>query len=540
MQTSTVARALQAAAVLLAAALLRPAAADWPCWRGPTGNGVAADSAPLAGAPEDGAKPLWTSETILAERDGGYGSPVVANGRVYVYCCWRTKTPVTYRVLREENLADIGVRRPASLTDDAHAAIEAARAAPDRKAVAADDLDGWMEKWVAANLKPEQRKAPGVVQYATDRLRRGDGAPPVEALEILASILDRRFADEAALDAWAAASGLDPKLWRSLFRPRIPDYERSEEDILFCLDARTGATLWKYAKPSRSTRWSSSTTPCVAGGNVYFLGAQCTAYAVDAGTGAEKWTASIPGPTEAGNGHNSSFAFADGRLYVMAGRLVALDAATGKVLWEKKEASGFSSSPVIWRRGGRTFVIAGESRGRFAFDAATGALAWRADAPGPSTPAIDGDLMAVAHGHGLVAFRLSETGAVKVAETEKGGSKGGSPVAAGNRVYSGSFEAACLDVASGSLLWSAHRGIDHYSSGALAHGKLWILGKNRLAAVDPGTGAEAGRIRADYLKCSSPAFADGKVFLRTRKAVVCYDLAAPAPPGPAAASPGRP
>lgn len=514
-------------AVLLGSGISARAAADWPCWRGPERNGAAAtDALSLAAQPEEGAKPLWTSETILAERDGGYGSPVVADGRVYVYCCWRTKTPVVHRILREENLADIGVRRPAALDDAAHAAIEAARIAPERKAVAADDLDGWMETWVAANLSPEQRKAPGVVSYATDRLRRGDGAPPVEALEILASILERKFADDAALEAWAAASGIDPKLWRSQFRPRIPDFERAEEDILFCLDAKTGATLWKFARPSRSTRWSSSTTPCVAAGGVYFLGAQCTAYALDAATGAERWKTSIAGPTEAGNGHNSSFAFADGKLFVMAGRLVALDAATGNVLWERKEASGFSSSPAIWRGNGRTLVIAGESRERIAVDAATGAIAWRVAAAGPSTPAVAGDLMAFAHGRGLIAWRLCETGAVKIAETDKGGSKGGSAIAAGARVYSGSFEAVCLDTETGALRWSSPRGLDHYSSGALAHGKLWVLGKNRLAALDPDTGAEFTRIRVDYLKCASPAFADGKVFLRTRKAVVCYDLAA--------------
>lgn len=531
MNARTLARAAVPVFILALAASSPAAASDWPSWRGPLRNGAATGETVAVALPAEGeAKPLWTSEPILAERDGGYGSPVVAGGRVYVYCCWRTKTPVTYRILREENLADIGVRRPAALTDAAHAAIEAARATPERKAVAAEDLDGWMEKWIGANLSADLRKAAGIVQYAQDRLRRGAGAPPVEALEILATVLERKFADEAALDAWAATSGIDPALWTSQFRSKIPDYERSEEDIVFCLDAKTGATLWKQARPSRSTRWSSSTTPCVGGGGVYFLGAKCTAYALDAVTGAERWTAPIAGTTEAGNGCNSSFAFADGRLYVMAGRLVAMDAATGKVLWEKKEATGFSGSPVFWRHGTRTFVIAGEGKLRAAFDAVTGDLAWRLDAPGPSTPAIDGDLMAVAYDHGLLAFRLTETGAVKVASTEKGASKGGSALIAGARIWSGSFEPACFDTATGALVWSGARGFDPYSSGALAHGLLWVPGKNRISALDPATGNETGRIRVDFLKCASPAFADGRVFVRTRKGVVCYALTtSPAP-----------
>jgi outer membrane protein assembly factor BamB len=498
---------------------------DWPFWRGPQQNGAAPGGTPSAGAiPAGDMRPLWTSEPILAERDGGYGSPVVADGKVYVYCCWRTKHPVEYRIIREENLADIGVRRPAGLPAARHAEIEAARVSRERADVPADDLDGWMESWVAKHLTPEERKAPGVAQYATDRLRRGGGALPVETLETIASVIDKKFENDAALDAWAASSGIDPMLWRRQIRSKVPDYERTEEDILFCLEAENGKTLWRYAQPSRSTRWSSSTTPCVADGGAFFLGAQCTAYGLDAATGAERWKASIAGPKEAGNGYNSSFAFADGKLFIMAGRLVALDAATGKILWECKEVSGFSSSPVIWHHGGKTHVICGESRDRCAVDAATGKIAWRVPMPGSSTPAIDGDIMAIAHGHGLAAYRLSDQGAEKIAETQKGGSKGGSPIAFGTRVYSGTFEAACLDTASGSLLWAAHRGLDDYSSAVLADGKLWCLGKGNLMAVDPETGKEIARARVDFLKCGSPAFANGKLFIRTRKAVACYDI----------------
>ncbi|HPA19680.1 MAG TPA: PQQ-binding-like beta-propeller repeat protein [Verrucomicrobiae bacterium] len=509
--------------LLFPCAMRLHASNDWPCWRGPGQNGVAADIAAATGAiATNGVRPIWTSEPILSERDGGYGSPVVAGGKVYVYCCWRTKHPVEYRIVREENLADIGVRRPAALSDARHAEIEAARVSQERKDVGPDELDGWMERWSAQHLTPEERKAPGVAQYTLDRLRRGEGALPIETLETLASIIDKKFESEAALDAWAASSGIDPMLWRRQIRSKIPDYERTEEDVLFCLDAENGKTLWKYSQPSRSTRWSSSTTPCVAGGGVFFLGAQCTAYGLDAATGAERWKTPIAGPTVAGNGCNSSFAFADGKLFVMAGRLVALDAGTGKTLWECKEVTGFSSSPVIWRNAGKTFVICGESR-RCAVDAATGKIAWRVPTPGQSTPAVSGDIMAIGHGHGLIAYRLSPQGAEKIAETDKGGSKGGSPIAAGNRIYSGTFEAACLDTTSGSLLWTAHRGLDGYSSGALANGRLWCLGKGNLLAIDPETGKELARTRVDFLKCGSPAFANGKIFVRTRKGITCYD-----------------
>lgn len=519
-------RALFFFALLCPCAMPPDAGADWPFWRGPQQNGVAMEpGAPNAENPGGNMKPLWTSAAILAERDGGYGSPVVAGGKVYIYSCWRTKHPVDYRIIREENLADMGVLRPKVLPDAKLTEIEAARVSQERKDVPAIDLDGWMDKWVAKHLTPEERKAPGAAQFATDRLRRGEGALPLETLDTIASVIDRKFENDAALDAWAATSGIDPMLWKRQVRSKIPDYERTEEDMLFCLDADTGKTLWRYAQPSRSTRWSSSTTPCVADGGVYFIGAQAMAYAIDAATGKERWKTSVAGPKEAGNGYNSSFAFADGKLFILVGRLVALDAASGKILWERKEVSGFSSSPVIWRHGGKTYVIAGESRERCAVDASTGEIAWRVPASGSSTPAVNGDIMAIAQNSGLAVFRLSPKGAEKIAETQKGGSKGGSPLISGNRVYSGTFEAACLDAQSGSLLWAAHRGLDGYSSAILACGKLWCLGKSGLIAVEPESGKELASTRIDYLRCGSPAFANGKLFLRTRKAVVCYDIA---------------
>jgi len=500
---------------------------DWPRWRGPNQNGVAAGQVALVPSTTTNTmRALWSSEPILSERDGGYGSPVVAGGKVYVYCCWRTKHPVDYRIVREENLADIGVRRPASLPEALHAEIESARVSEERKKVAPDDLDAWMERWTRDHVTAEQKKLPGVAQYATDRLRRGEAALPVEILETLASVIDRKFPTEAAMDEWAAERGIDPMLWRRQIRSRIPSFERTEEDILFCLDANDGKTLWRYAMPSRSTRWSSSTTPCVADGGVFFLGAQCMAYGLDAVTGAERWKTSIAGRTEAGSGYNSSFAFADGRLFIMAGRLVALDAKTGKILWECRDATGFNSSPVIWKNGAKTFVIAGDSR-RIAVDIETGQVAWKLAVATSSTPSISGDVMAIAHGHGLSAYRLSSTNAVKIAETDKGGSKGGSPLAIGNRVYSGSFEAACLDVEKGSLRWVGERGLDGYSSAIFAAGRLWCLGKGHLIALDPDTGKELTRTRTDFLRCGSPAFAYDKIFIRTRKGVTCYGTADP-------------
>src|SRR5687767_14334266 len=67
-------------------------ASDWPEWRGPNRNGAAPTSPPLISAlPTLGLKPAWKSENLPS---GGWGSPIVADGRVYLFVHYRSqKTP---------------------------------------------------------------------------------------------------------------------------------------------------------------------------------------------------------------------------------------------------------------------------------------------------------------------------------------------------------------------------------------------------------------------------------------------------------------
>ena len=58
-------------------------AADWPQWRGPTRDGVAAKGpALLAPWPTKGPKKLWQSDPIPTQKEGGFGSVVVVGSCV--------------------------------------------------------------------------------------------------------------------------------------------------------------------------------------------------------------------------------------------------------------------------------------------------------------------------------------------------------------------------------------------------------------------------------------------------------------------------
>ncbi len=59
---------------------------EWSQWRGPHRDGVDLKSPALTAVKPDGVlKPIWQSEKIPSGREGGWGSPVVSNGRVYLF-----------------------------------------------------------------------------------------------------------------------------------------------------------------------------------------------------------------------------------------------------------------------------------------------------------------------------------------------------------------------------------------------------------------------------------------------------------------------
>ena len=83
--------------------LLPSAYADWPQWRGAERNGLAAEGSPLSNAwPTEGPALLWESEAEIPSNDnGGHGSPVVSDGKVYLSVVWHTDVPTDTRQIDE-------------------------------------------------------------------------------------------------------------------------------------------------------------------------------------------------------------------------------------------------------------------------------------------------------------------------------------------------------------------------------------------------------------------------------------------------------
>jgi len=144
-------------------------------------------------------------------------------------------------------------------------------------------------------------------------------------------------------------------------------------------------------------------TPLVVDGIMYVTGPENLAFALDARTGRRLWSykRALPEKIRACCGHtNRGFAILGSRLFMatLDAHVVALDAATGNVLWDVQAADyaqgyAFTVAPLIIK----DKVIVGVSGGEYgirgfidAYDASTGKLAWRFyTIPAPGEPGSD-------------------------------------------------------------------------------------------------------------------------------------------------------
>jgi outer membrane protein assembly factor BamB len=504
----------------LAASSLR---ADWPQWRGPTGNGVAPDSQPLLRNWQGGDwKQLWDSEEIPSNDEGGLSSVVVAGGRAYISVVWARELPSETRQIHELIVRQLGHQNTGQLGPELVKKIEETRLGLS-PTLRGRKLEDFTKEWIAANLDEKQRQL--YSGFISGRFKKGALAMPLDVLDKLDAHKQHVFANDAEMRAWLDEQGFSPEVKQQIIQA-VPPTRRIAEDTVVCLDLATGKTLWKTAAPGEPTGRGSSSTPCVADGRIFALGS-ISAYALDAETGKLLW--SVPLPQK---GPGSSPVAVPGAVVINAKYLYALDAATGKELWKLDKCGGGNSSPVAWRSGDRTLVICNGRASLDAVEATTGQLAWSVPASGDSTPAIDGDLLAVQTRKpeaGLIAYRIKADGAEKLWLAPFDALRAqSSPIVAKGYVFLADNDVQlCFDATNGSQRWNATVP-GSISSPLLADGKLFVMINNgnnvQVLRADGAERAVIGKANVKAAWVPSPTIADGKLLLRLKDRIRCFSL----------------
>jgi len=232
-------------------------------------------------------------------------------------------------------------------------------------------------------------------------------------------------------------------------------------------------------------------------------------------------------------GPASSFLVAGGKAFIMAGKLFAIDIENGKEAWRSNEISASSSSPVLWETGGKQFLILNTRKNISCVNPADGSVVWTAPGGGDSTPAINGDWMAVYCKDtktGLAGYEISASGAKQLwklpLEARRTQS---SPVIYQGHVYlAGGENHLCVDIANGKVKWWEKRQ-STISSPLIVDGRMITLEKKGSELVmikaSPKAHEELGKARVKTMWCPSPVVSNGRLYLRMADHVACFNLA---------------
>ncbi|MDD4892304.1 MAG: PQQ-binding-like beta-propeller repeat protein [Phycisphaerae bacterium] len=415
--------------------------------------------------------------------------------------------------------------------------MEDARVNPDRAALADQPLDDRIAKWVAANVPDRKLRDPSA-DWAADRIRRGAKAFLLAELAKLPAIRDKVMPSIEDMNAWLTDNGIGEELKAAVVKV-LPTKVDQAHDTLVCLDAANGKTLWKQDLEGKPDGWGASSTPAVVDGKVYFVGSGGDVYCRDAKTGAEVWTYRAD-KGEQGLSHTSVLV-ADDLVVAAIGPVVALNAKTGVPAWKQPKVNSRQTSPVLWRGGDKAIVLINAGgKGFTGLDLKSGDVLFTAPGGGNPSVTVSGDIAVVRTGNkdlGLVAYRISAT----TTQPEKLWNKpdclagDGSPAIANGQVYvvtNGMVH--CLDVATGKVGWEQKTMGNGEPSPVVADGKLFaVIGKGlAMFRATPEKFTMLGQCSVDPSDYSSPAIANGRLFVRQSKAVACYDLTGVAPTAP--------
>jgi outer membrane protein assembly factor BamB len=318
---------------------------------------------------------------------------------------------------------------------------------------------------------------------------------------------------------------------------------------IFCLDAATGKILWTGDVPGtvpqglevQEDTGLAACTLATDGVRVYAIFATGDLVAFDL-AGKRAWHRSLGLPDSA-YGYASSLEVFGGRVLVQydqgqpdqgKSRLLAFDGATGRPAWEKTRPVGGSwTSPIVAKVGQGYQLITAANPWVIAYDPNTGDELWRANLGGgdmaPSPICADGRVIVIEPYSKVVALKTDGRGDVTTSgvawKSDRGGPDIASPASDGRSVYlldtDGTLSAVSL--ADGSPVYQKALDLSFRASPTLAGEALVVLSEKgtfiRLAAGPAFK--ELGRCEVGEACRASPAFAEGRMFIRGKDHLYC-------------------
>jgi outer membrane protein assembly factor BamB len=339
-----------------------------------------------------------------------------------------------------------------------------------------------------------------------------------------------------------------PVVWGKRVFLSGADQRRRE---VYCFDAEKGKLLWQQAMPStpqsaappkvnEDTGYAASTT-ATDGRYLFAIFANGDLAAWDF-SGRLAWSKSL-GLPENSYGHASSLATYKDLLLVQLdqgsarsqkSKLLAFDGATGKIVWQvPRPVPNSWATPIVIRNAGQDQIVAAADPWVIGYNAADGKETWRAKCLktdiGPSPVFADGKVFAANDNCNLVAIPADGHGDVTqnvLWKGEDGLPDTCSPLATKEFVLllTSFGTLTCYDAAKGDMLWAEDFSTDFSASPSLVGNRVYLIGRKGKAWIVEPTRQKCNRLGEADLReecVTSPAFQDGRVYLRGKNNLFC-------------------
>ena len=308
---------------------------------------------------------------------------------------------------------------------------------------------------------------------------------------------------------------------------------------------------WKASAAFARAYHGSRSTPAIDGGVAYYLSNAGVLTALDAKSGADKWSINLRQKYNANMpmfGYSESPLIDGDRLYAAPYgekvTAVCLDKNTGKVIWESdfvKGTAGYASFVIVENSGFRQ-LVGFTSEYVYGLDSKTGKLLWTVRLNNRTnnncTDIIyhDGHVFAsTGYGTGSILIKLSakdgKVAAEKVYETKLMDNHHGGVILHNGHLYGSGHDSKgwfCLDFKTGRQVWNHNRG---KGSVTFAEGMLYFYdedGKMSLVRAQPGKFEEVSSFsvpsggRGAYW--AHPVISHGVLYLRHANNLYAYDI----------------
>ncbi len=313
---------------------------------------------------------------------------------------------------------------------------------------------------------------------------------------------------------------------------------------VYCYDRNDGKLLWEHeakdiegspASAPKTTPDTGLAAPTLAtdGERVYAIFGTGDILALDM-SGTRLWAKNL-GVPDNHYGHSSSLLCWEGRLVVQydtnrSGRLLALDLQNGNPIWDVPRNHKISwASPVLAEIGGKYQIITSADPLVIAHDFESGKELWSVECMmgevGPSVAFSEGLVYASNEYARMVAIKPGAGSADIVWEYDEYLSEASSPVAVEGLIFLGTSYGvfACFDAKTGEMQWEFEGNSGFYGSPIAVDGKIYVMDMSGTTYIfeisrelkligEPALGEKS---------VVTPAFAEGKIYLRGTKYLYC-------------------